>query len=79
MMLEQTIVMLCMILRQTSEKDRQDIPLLPGLLAQPGESPCAPATLPGLLSHLAVFVIFTDSGQEATVIYAGLPGPSFGL
>jgi hypothetical protein len=33
MMLEQTIVMLCMILRQTSEKARQDIPLLPGLLA----------------------------------------------
>jgi hypothetical protein len=29
MMLEQTIAMLCMIQLQTSEKDRQDIPLLP--------------------------------------------------
>jgi hypothetical protein len=32
MMLEQTIAMLCMILRQTSEKARQEIPLLPACL-----------------------------------------------
>ena len=32
-MLEHTIIILCMILRQTCKQARQDIPLLPGLLA----------------------------------------------